>query len=72
MKKYVQVDSNNYVLETENEDHKKFYARENHCSKCGHELKIKSKKKIGHLSLVEETYCPSCQNPASVKKHSIN
>jgi formamidopyrimidine-DNA glycosylase len=71
LKNYSQVDLNNYVLESNDPKHHKFYKDQNHCCFCGHELKILSSKKIGQRSVDETAFCPSCQENIIVKKHGV-
>jgi len=72
MKNYDEVDHNNFVLITEKEEHRDFYKRENHCCFCGHELIIKTKKKINSSVVTETSHCPSCIQDMSNKTHKLN
>lgn len=71
MKSYQQIDPNNYVLETNDPKHHKFYKDQNHCCFCGHELKISTVKVTGQQNLREEGRCPSCNEFTIRKRHSI-
>lgn len=71
LKTYQQVDLNNYVLESSDPKHHKFYQDQNHCCFCGHELRILASKKIGQRSVDEKAHCPSCKQDIIVKKHGI-
>lgn len=71
VKSYQQVDQNNYVLETDDPKHHKFYKDQNHCCFCGHELNITTVKITGKTNLKEEAKCPSCNEFTINKKHNI-
>jgi hypothetical protein len=71
MKSYQRLDENNYVLESEDPKHHKFYKDQNHCCFCGHELEIKAVKKTGQVHLREEGHCPSCNEFTIIKRHNI-
>ena len=72
MKHYDQVDYNNYVLNSENENYREFYKKQNHCCYCGHELDIKTVKRINSSKLTEIAHCPSCKQDIINQKHSLN
>lgn len=72
MKNYDQVDQNNFVLNSEEKSHHEFYKKQNHCCFCGHELKIKTVKKINSSNLTEIAHCPSCKQDIIHQKHSLN
>lgn len=72
MKNFDEIDQNNFVLKTEKEKHKDFYKKENHCCFCGHELEIKTQKKINSSDVTEVAHCPSCFQDMSQKTHPLN
>lgn len=59
MKNYLQIDPNNYVLETDDPKVLDFYTNQNHCCICGHELSIEIKQDAG-IWITEEASCLSC------------
>ncbi len=71
LKSYQQIDHNNFVLESADPKHHKFYKDQNHCCFCGHELDIKTIKKTGQVKLKEEARCPSCNEFTIRKNHGI-
>ena len=72
MKNYEEVDQNNFMLKTEKEEYKNFYKKENHCCFCGHELEIKTHKKINSAKVTETAYCPACVQDIGKKTHQLN
>jgi len=72
MKIYEQIDPYNFVLNSEDKNHQEFYNKQNHCCYCGHELEIKTVKRINSSDLTEIAHCPSCKQDIINKKHSLN
>ena len=72
MKVFEEIDQNNFVLKDAEEKHKDFYKKENHCAFCGHELVIKTQKRINSSEVTERTHCPSCVQDLSDKNHKLN
>ena len=72
MKNFDEIDLNNFVLKTEKEKYKNFYKKENHCCFCGHELEIKTQKKINSAEITETAYCPSCFQNTGQNTYRLN
>ncbi len=70
MKIYHQLDQNNFVLDSNDPEHHRFYTHQNHCCLCGHELEIKALKEEDN-SLTEEAFCPSCDQKTRQKNYNI-